>query len=69
MKDLEDIDIAFLTVRESYMMSPNEVVQATKTFKPKILIPIHWIEEEKKDIEYILENSTESTKVIILEKR
>ena len=67
MNDLPNIDIAFLTVREPYMMSPNEVIQAINAFKPKIVIPIHWIEEEKKGINYIVENSPESTRVIILE--
>jgi L-ascorbate metabolism protein UlaG (beta-lactamase superfamily) len=69
MNDLENIDIAFLTVREPYMMSPNEVIQAVNAFKPKILIPIHWIEEERKDIDYIVKKSPELTKVIILEMK
>jgi len=64
---LKNIDIAFITVREPYMMSPKEVVQAAEAFKPHILIPIHWIEEERDDIEYILKNAPESTKVLMLE--
>jgi len=67
MSNLINIDIAFLTVREPYMMSPKEVIQAINAFKPKVLIPIHWIEEEKESIEYIVNNAPKSTKVIILE--
>jgi len=69
MSNLANIDIAFVTIREPYMMSPKEVLQAINTFKPKILIPIHWIEEEKDDINYIKTNSPEYTKVIILERK
>lgn len=69
MNDLKNIDISFLTVREPYMMSPKEILQAVNTFKPKILIPIHWIKEEKDSIDYIIENSPNSTRVIILEMK
>ncbi|NVM34991.1 MAG: MBL fold metallo-hydrolase [Candidatus Lokiarchaeota archaeon] len=67
MSALTNVDIAFVTVREPYMMSPKEVIQSINVFKPKILIPIHWIEEEKNNIDYIIKNAPESTKVIILE--
>lgn len=67
MSALKNIDIAFITVREPYMMSPKEVIQSINVFKPKIIIPIHWIEEEKEDIDYIIKNAPESTKAIILE--
>jgi len=69
MSGLTNIDIAFFTVREPYMMSPNEVIQAIRALKPKILIPIHWIEEEKENINYIKINSPKSTKVITLERK
>ncbi len=69
MNDLKNIDIAFLTVREPYMMSPNEVIQAVNAFKPKILYPIHWIEEEREGIKFIEKNAPKTTKIIIPEKR
>jgi L-ascorbate metabolism protein UlaG (beta-lactamase superfamily) len=69
MNDLKNIDIAFLTIREPYMLSPKEAVDALKVIKPKILIPIHWIEEEKEDIDYIKENSPSSTTIIIPEMK
>lgn len=69
MEDLKNIDIAFLTIREPYMMSPEEIIRAIKSFKPKIAIPIHWIEEEKENIDYIIENSPDSTEILILETK
>ncbi len=69
MNNLTNIDIAFATTREPYMMNPTEIIQAIKAFKPKILIPIHWIEEEKENIDYIKENAPEFTKVITLERK
>ena len=69
MNNLRKIDVALLTVREPYMMSPKEVVQAVKIIKPKILIPIHWIDEEKSDIEYIIKNVAKSTRAIIPKRK
>jgi len=69
MEELYNIDVAFFTVREPYMMSPKDVIEAINTFKPKITIPIHWIEEERENINYIKENSPKFTEVIILEKK
>ncbi|MFX1389278.1 MAG: MBL fold metallo-hydrolase [Promethearchaeota archaeon] len=69
MKELKDIDIAFLTVREPYMMSPMETIKAIEAFKPKIAIPIHWIEEERENIDYIKKNSPSFSQVIILDKK
>ncbi|MFX1384705.1 MAG: MBL fold metallo-hydrolase [Promethearchaeota archaeon] len=68
MKNLNNIDLAFLTVREPYMMSPKDVIKAVNSFKPKIIIPIHWVEEEKENINYIKNNVPKSTKVLILSK-
>ncbi len=67
MSALTNIDIAFVTVREPYMMSSEEVIQAIKAFNPQILIPIHWIEEEKENIELIKKNSPKSTEIIMFE--
>jgi L-ascorbate metabolism protein UlaG (beta-lactamase superfamily) len=61
MNQLWNIDIFFLTVRE--------IIQAANTFKPKILVPIHWVEEEKANINFIKENVPKSTKVTILRKK
>ena len=42
MKELKDIDIAFLPMNLPYTMSPEMVADAAKAFKPKILYPYHY---------------------------
>ena len=42
MKQLKDIDIAFLPMNLPYTMTPEMVADATKAFKPKILYPYHF---------------------------
>jgi L-ascorbate metabolism protein UlaG (beta-lactamase superfamily) len=42
MKDLKDIDIAFLPMNLPYTMTPEMVVEAVKIFKPKVLYPYHY---------------------------
>jgi len=69
MKDLTNLDIALLTVREPYMMSPEEVIQAINAFNPKIIIPIHWIKEERASVDYIKKNLPKSTHLKILEMK
>ena len=50
---------------EPYMMSPKEIIEAVEIIKPKILFPIHWIEEEKESILYIEKHTPKTTRVII----
>ena len=42
MKNLKDIDIAFLPMNLPYTMTPEMVADAAKAFKPKILYPYHF---------------------------
>jgi L-ascorbate metabolism protein UlaG (beta-lactamase superfamily) len=42
MKELKDIDIAFLPMNLPYTMTPAMVAAAAKAFKPKILYPYHF---------------------------
>jgi L-ascorbate metabolism protein UlaG (beta-lactamase superfamily) len=41
MKDLKDIDIAFLPMNLPYTMAPEMVAAAAESFRPKILYPYH----------------------------
>lgn len=41
MKDLE-VDVAFLPVSGTYVMTAEEAVQAARAIKPKIAIPMHY---------------------------
>jgi L-ascorbate metabolism protein UlaG (beta-lactamase superfamily) len=65
MKELENIDIAILTVRNHYMMNGKQVVDAIASFKPKVVIPVHWLPAEESDIRYIQEHAPTGIKVQI----
>lgn len=67
MRELKNIDIAILTVRDRYMMNGKQVVEAITSFKPKVVVPVHWLEAEKSEIQYIKENAPLNTKVLLLE--
>lgn len=42
MKQLKDIDIAFLPVNQPYTMTPEQAIRATKMIRPRILYPYHY---------------------------
>lgn len=42
MKDLKDIDIAFLPCNLPYTMTPDQLVEAAKEIMPKVLYPYHY---------------------------
>ncbi len=46
MKDLKGIDIAFLPMNLPYTMTPEMVVDAARSFMPKILYPYHYGETD-----------------------
>ena len=46
MKELKDIDIAFLPMNLHYTMTPEMVAGAAKSFMPKILYPYHYGETD-----------------------
>ena len=42
MANIKDIDIAFLPCNQPYTMTPEQLVKAAKTIKPKVLFPYHY---------------------------
>jgi L-ascorbate metabolism protein UlaG (beta-lactamase superfamily) len=46
MKRLKNIDVAFLPMNLPYTMTPDEVAEAARMFKPKILYPYHYGETD-----------------------
>jgi L-ascorbate metabolism protein UlaG (beta-lactamase superfamily) len=42
MRQLEDIDVAFLPMNQPYTMTPAQVAEAAKAFRPAILYPYHY---------------------------
>jgi len=46
MKDLKDIDFAFLPMNLPYTMTPEMVADAARAFKPRVLYPYHYGETD-----------------------
>ena len=42
MADIKDIDIAFLPCNQPYTMTVDQLVNAAKIIKPKIVFPYHF---------------------------
>lgn len=42
MKQIKNIDIAFLPVNQPYTMTPEQAIQSAKTIQPHILYPYHY---------------------------
>ncbi|MEN6441203.1 MAG: MBL fold metallo-hydrolase [Syntrophobacter sp.] len=69
MKNL-DVDVAFLPVSGTYVMTADQAVEAAKAIKPKLAIPMHYgaivgTEEDAKKFKKALEGQIE---VVILRK-
>ena len=56
MKDLKNIDIAFLPMNLPYTMTPEMVADAAKMFQPKVLYPYHQGETETAKVVALLKN-------------
>ena len=63
MADIKDIDIAFLPCNQPYTMTAEQLVNAAKTIKPKVLFPYHYGQTVVSGISSQLEN--EGTEVRI----
>lgn len=57
MKNLKNIDIAFLPVNQPYTMTVTQAVNAAKMFSPKILYPYHFGNTNVKPLKEALKNS------------
>lgn len=56
MKDLKNIDIAFLPMNLPYTMAPKMVADAAKSFSPKILYPYHYGDTDTLQLASLLKN-------------
>ncbi len=56
MKDLEDIDIAFLPMNLPYTMTPAMVADAAGMFRPDILYPYHYGDTDTSELVKLLED-------------
>lgn len=56
MKQLKNIDIAFLPMNLPYTMTPEMVADAARTFQPKILYPYHYGETDMAKLIHLLKD-------------
>ena len=54
MKELQDIDCAFLPMNLPYTMTPEMVAEAAKAFRPNILYPYHYGDTDTSKLESLL---------------
>jgi L-ascorbate metabolism protein UlaG (beta-lactamase superfamily) len=59
MKELKDIDVAFLPMNVPATMTPEMVTDAAKAFKPKILYPYHYGDTEPSRLVELLKDTKE----------
>ena len=44
MAEIKDIEVAFLPCNQPYTMTPEQLIKAAETIKPKVLFPYHYNE-------------------------
>jgi L-ascorbate metabolism protein UlaG (beta-lactamase superfamily) len=64
MKELKEIDIAFLPMNLPYTMTPEMVADAVEAFKPRVLYPYHYGETDLSELVELLKDN-EDTEVRI----
>ena len=57
MASLKDIDVAFLPCNQPYTMTPEQLAQAARTIKPKVLFPYHYSQTPIKQVADLLADS------------
>ena len=56
MTAIKDIDVAFLPCNQPYTMTPEQLINAAKTVKPKVLFPYHYGQTDVSGIPSQLKN-------------
>jgi L-ascorbate metabolism protein UlaG (beta-lactamase superfamily) len=59
MKELKNIDIAFLPMNLPFTMTPEMVADAAKAFKPKILYPYHYSKTDPSSLLNLMKDTKE----------
>ncbi|MEJ2052424.1 MAG: MBL fold metallo-hydrolase [Calditrichaceae bacterium] len=60
MKNLKNIDYAFLPMNLPYTMTPEMVADAVNAFKPKVLFPYHYGDTDTSKLVELLKNNTDT---------
>ena len=56
MKDINDIDVAFMPCNQPYTMTVDQLVNAARMVKPKVLFPYHYGQTDVKGVPEMLKN-------------
>jgi L-ascorbate metabolism protein UlaG (beta-lactamase superfamily) len=57
MKELKNIDIAFLPVNQPFTMTPEQAAKAARIIHPKVLFPYHYSETKIERVAQLLKGS------------
>ena len=60
LKQVKDIDIAFLPVNQPYTMTPEQAIRATRIVRPRILYPYHYGDTDINKVKDGLKNDKET---------
>lgn len=60
MKDLKEINVAFLPIGGTFTMDIEEAVQVTKIIKPKMVVPMHYLHANPQEFKGKAEKETQS---------
>ena len=63
MKDIADIDVAFLPCNQPFTMTPEQVAKATKTIHPKVLFPYHYGNTDIRQVRTLLKDSSTDVRI------
>ena len=63
MKDIADIDVAFLPYNQPFTMTPEQVAKATKTIHPKVLFPYHYGNTDIEQVKTLLKDSSTDVRI------
>lgn len=57
MRNIKNIDVAFLSTNQPYTMTPEQIARAAKTIKPKVLFPYHYSDTDVQKIVDLLKGT------------
>lgn len=63
MTNIHDIDVAFLPCNQPYTMTVDQLVNAARIIKPKVLFPYHYSQTDVSVISTLLENDGIDTRI------
>ena len=57
MRNIKNIDVAFLSTNQPFTMTPEQTARAAKTIKPKVLFPYHYSDTDIQKVTDLLKGT------------